>query len=119
MVKGISSASLSVSEHEVVDVLLAAPRGGLELAPQLGRHAQHDRAGRTGIDLPAAAAGRERNAEALREQRDGDVVQVRLAAGDLADEGALERAGHANEDARPLGERSASSQTASTIPGLL
>ena len=69
-----------------------------------------------GIDLPAAAAGRERNAEALGEQRDGDVVQVRLAAGDLADEGALERAGHADEDARPLGERSASSQTASTIP---
>ena len=113
--KGISSASESVSEHEVVDVELAAPRRGLELAAELGRHAQHDGAGRAGDRLPAAAAGGERNAEALREERDGDVVQVRLAAGDLADEGALERAGHADEHARPLGERSASSQTASTL----
>jgi hypothetical protein len=49
------------------------------------------------------AAGSERNAEALGEERDGDVVQVRLAAGNLTDEGAFERGGHPNEDARPLG----------------
>ena len=102
-------------EHEVVDVQLAAPGRSLELTAELRRHAQHDRAGRTGNRLPAAAAGGERNPEALCEERDGDVVQVRLAAGDLAHEGTLERAGHADQDARPLGVRSASSQTASTI----
>ena len=44
-------------EHEVVDVQLAAPSCGLELAAELRRHAQHDRAGRPGNRLPAAAAG--------------------------------------------------------------
>ena len=117
--KGDLECVTESGEHEVVDVQLASPRRGLELAAELGRHAQHDGTGGTRDRLAAAAAGGERNAEALREERDGDVVQVRLAAGDLADEGALERAGHANEYARPVGERSASSQTASTIPRLL
>ena len=80
-------------EHEVVDVLLAAPRRGFQLAAELGRHAQDDGAGRAGNRLPAAAAGREAHAEPLREERDGDVVQVRPAAGDLADEGRLSEPG--------------------------
>ena len=77
-------------EDEVVDVELAAPRRCLELPAELRRHAQHDGAGRAGDRLAAAAAGRERDPEALGEERDGDVVQVRLAAGDLADERALD-----------------------------
>ena len=90
-------------EDEVVDVELAAPRPGLELAAELRRHAQHDGAGRARDRLAPAAAGSERNPEALGQERDGDVVQVRLAAGDLADERTLDGAGHADEHARPLG----------------
>ena len=40
---------------------------------------------------------------ALGEELDGDVVPVRAAARDLADEGALDRGRHTDEDTRPLG----------------
>ena len=39
-----------------------------------------------GIALRRRPLGANGDAEALREERDGDVVQVRPAAGDLADE---------------------------------
>ena len=68
-------------EHEVVHVQGAPPRGGLQLAPELRRHAQHDGAGCAGDHLAAAAAREEGDAEALREECDDDVVQVRARAG--------------------------------------
>ena len=58
-----------------------------------------------GIALRRRPLGVNGDAEPLGEQLDGDVVQVRAAAGDLADERPLERARHADEHARPLGGR--------------
>ena len=56
-----------------------------------------------GIALRRRPLGVNGTPKPLREELDGDVVQVRAAAGDLADERPLERAGHAYEHARPLG----------------
>ena len=50
-------------EHEVVDVEPAAPGRALQLAAELGRHAEDDRPGCAGDRLAAAAARLERDAE--------------------------------------------------------
>ncbi len=89
-------------QDEVVDGGAAAGGCGLQLAAELCRQAQHGDAARAGDHLAPPAARGERDAEARRQLLDCDVVQVRAATGDLADERALQRRRHPDDDAGAL-----------------
>src|SRR5215210_1481870 len=103
---GTSSASLSARRTRSLTCSLRR-----RASPLSSRRSSGGMRRTTAPAAPAIALRR----RPLREERHRDVVQVGSAPCDLADERALERAGHADEHARPLGARTASSQSASTL----